>query len=297
MCFFLEYLWYNIYVDVYALGIYATLYILSEGGKGDIYSPNRMRISKKISIAAIAMVAAMTATGICAYFTDTDAAVNEFTVGEVKIDLQEPEWDNTPDDEKEDRVPGDEIPKDPQVENVGKNSAYIFVKVAAPKDTFIRAEADGTRVDKEGTLQEVFYVNTTGGEFGYVADSYNKKDWTLLSDYTDTTSSKTHNYYVFAYNTAVAKGAKTTTLFDNVKVVNAVEGFIDNNKYDIDLNAYAIQSENIPENVAKTMSEIYQVYLNQNPVQAAAAENDTNVENKTPEPESAPVAPVKPADA
>lgn len=237
-----------------------------------------MKISKKIAIASVAMVAAMTATGIFAYFTDTDSAVNEFTVGEVKIDLQEPNWDKTPKDKKEDRVPGDEVPKDPQVENVGKNSAYIFVKVAAPKDTFIRADYDGTRIDKEGTLQEVFYVKTADGEYKYVNEGYNSKDWTLMDEYTDTTSSETHNYYVFAYNTVVPKGEKTTTLFDSVKVVNAVEGFIDNNKYTIDLNAYAIQSDNIPEDVAKTMPEIYQVYLNQNPVNEAAAEKDTKIE-------------------
>ena len=50
---------------------------------------------------------------------------------------------------------------------------------------------------------------------------------------------------------------------------NAVEGFIDNNHYEININAYAIQSENIPEDTASTLSEIYQVYLNQNPVSPA----------------------------
>ena len=65
----------------------------------------------------------MSVSGICAYFTDTDSAVNNFTVGEVKIDLDEPSFPTPP---PEDVPPGGEVEKDPQVENTGKNSAYVL---------------------------------------------------------------------------------------------------------------------------------------------------------------------------
>lgn len=225
-----------------------------------------MKNSKKIAIATCALCAVMSVSGICAYFTDTDSAVNNFTVGEVKIDLDEPNFPTPP---PEDVPPGGEVEKDPQVENTGKNSAYVFIKVAAPKDTFIKAAADGTRIDKEAVLQELFLVKSGDGEFKSLADGYNQDKWELLPDYTDTKSSTEYNYYVFAYKSIVAKGETTATLFDKVKLENAVEGFIDNNRYEININAYAIQSENIPEDTASTLSEIYQVYLNQNPVSPA----------------------------
>lgn len=179
-----------------------------------------------------------------AIFGATDSAVNNFTVGEVKIDLDEPSFPTPP---PEDVPPGGEVEKDPQVENTGKNSAYVFIKVAAPKDTFIKAAADGTRIDKEAVLQELFLVKSGDGEFKSLADGYNQDKWELLPDYTDTKSSTEYNYYVFAYKSIVAKGETTATLFDKVKLENAVEGFIDNNHYEININAYAIQSENIPE--------------------------------------------------
>ena len=136
-----------------------------------------MKNSKKIAIATCAICAVMSVSGICAYFTDTDSAVNNFTVGEVKIDLDEPSFPTPP---PEDVPPGGEVEKDPQVENTGKNSAYVFIKVAAPKDTFIKAAADGTRIDKEAVLQELFLVKSGDGEFKSLADGYNQDKWELL---------------------------------------------------------------------------------------------------------------------
>lgn len=220
---------------------------------------NEKSSSRRIAIAALAMCAVMGLSTVCAYFTDTSSAVNEFTVGQVSIDLEEPSWD--PDNPPTDVPPGEEMEKDPQVANTGKNDAYIFASVAVPKDTFIIAEDDGTRINAEPTLQELLLVKSGDGDYAYLTEGYNSDDWTLLTDYTDTTSSDEYNFYVFGYNEILAKGETTTTLFDSIKLVNAVEGYIDLNSYEMDITAYAIQSDNIPAETATTLSEKYHSFL------------------------------------
>lgn len=84
----------------------------------------------KKKIIALCLVIALAATavigGTLAYFTDTtEAKVNEFTVGNVNIDLTEPSW-------KDDAtlMPGVSYAKDPTI-TVGEKSqdAYVFLKL------------------------------------------------------------------------------------------------------------------------------------------------------------------------
>lgn len=84
----------------------------------------------KKKIIALCLVIALAATavigGTLAYFTDTtEARVNEFTVGNVDIDLTEPAWkgDAT-------LMPGVSYAKDPTI-TVGQKSqdAYVFLKL------------------------------------------------------------------------------------------------------------------------------------------------------------------------
>ena len=50
-------------------------------------------MTKKKSIAvAIVLAIVLLIGGMLAYFTDTDTETNEFTLGNVSIDLQEPNW-------------------------------------------------------------------------------------------------------------------------------------------------------------------------------------------------------------
>lgn len=75
---------------------------------------------------AVLMLAVCVIGGTLAYFTDTtDAKVNEFTVGNVDINLTEPEWkgDAT-------LMPGKSYAKDPTI-TVGEKSqdAYVFLKL------------------------------------------------------------------------------------------------------------------------------------------------------------------------
>lgn len=208
--------------------------------------------NKKTVISAIALSAVMAVGGAMAYFTDIDSAKNQIEIGNVHIDLTEPKWDETPDennngipDTAEKIVPGKTIEKDPMVTNTGKNDSYIYLTVSVPKADIITAAPDGTLNNNGEAL--------TTQLFSYTAN----ENWELLE--TDS-SANDKNVYVYGYKTAVAPGASTDTLFDSVTFVNAIEGQgLEDKVFDIDIKASAIQSEE-----TGTMKEAYKKFINQN---------------------------------
>lgn len=84
-------------------------------------------------IALVVLVAVASVLGTLAYLTDTRTVENTFTMGDVKIKLDETDVNNP----KGDRVtkndyevyPGAIVTKDPIVHNVGANGAYIRATV------------------------------------------------------------------------------------------------------------------------------------------------------------------------
>ena len=91
----------------------------------------------KKKILALALVAVIAVTAIAgaslAYFTDTKTAENTFTMGNVKIVLDETDITNPEGDRVTrnayDVYPGAVVTKDPIVHNTGKNGAYIRATV------------------------------------------------------------------------------------------------------------------------------------------------------------------------
>ena len=87
---------------------------------------------KSILMAAITvmLVAVLVVGGTLAYFTDTKSATNTFTVGDVKIKLDEsnvndPDGDRVTSNEYTGMLPGIQYKKDPVVTNTGNNDAYV----------------------------------------------------------------------------------------------------------------------------------------------------------------------------
>lgn len=183
--------------------------------------------------------------GTSAYLTDRDSVVNEFTVGKVSIDLQEPSWN--PDDHTE-MVPLDEMQKDPKIVNSGSNDAYVYLEVTIPVRDVITAAADGSR--KESAATELF--------------SYQINDqWKLLEQKKDDTSAT----YVYAYQKVLKPGETTQTLFDTVTFANVIEGQIDHTSFEIPVNAYAIQTNHTASadaDIDTQVQEAYQKYIRQN---------------------------------
>ncbi len=88
-----------------------------------------LAISLTVSLIAIAALGAT-----LAYFTDTENVTNTFTVGNVKIELTEPNWLSSGATEGETIYPGEALKKDPTVKNVGANPCVVRLQVTMPED-------------------------------------------------------------------------------------------------------------------------------------------------------------------
>ena len=162
----------------------------------------------KILCIAIAIVILVTG-GIFAYLSDTDHKSNIFTLGSVKISLTEPNWNPS---NAQDFLPGDTITKDPKINNIGRNSAYVYIKVVNP---LIKLSN-----------------NTEGPLFNYTTNT----GWTQLST-TDDCNYRITTYY---YNTALNPNASTTSLFNSVTIADYSEELEE--IQGMPINGYGIQS-------------------------------------------------------
>lgn len=89
-------------------------------------------MKKKIITLSLAVALAATAVigGTLAYFTDTEKKENIFTVGNVEIELTEPNWDASGEEEAGTVYPGEPLAKDPTVKNTGANPCFVRVSVS-----------------------------------------------------------------------------------------------------------------------------------------------------------------------
>lgn len=126
-------------------------------------------------LVALSLTASVMVGATLAYLTaETGEKVNTFTIGNVKIELEEPGWDNGGKEDAENLEPGATIAKDPTVTNTGINDAYIAVTVsgmdemasvgfdADVNEGWVKVNADGT-VDTtwdESTLVDGIYAYT-----------------------------------------------------------------------------------------------------------------------------------------
>lgn len=88
----------------------------------------------KKKLLTLGLVAALSATaaigGTLAYFTDTAEKTNTFTVGNVDIELDEPNWEDHGKEDATNVYPGQYLDKDPEVTNIGKNPCFVRVSVS-----------------------------------------------------------------------------------------------------------------------------------------------------------------------
>ena len=207
-----------------------------------------------IILAFIAIiVAAIAGVGIWAYLTDTESATNIFTVGKVDITLTEPRWDE---DNAKNITAKSKIAKDPTVTNVGANDAYVYLKVKVPKVTL-----------KDGDTSKVplFTYQVNAG-------------WSELEGKTVDADSYIEKVYYYNQNDGIlAKNGVTPALFNEVQVANITSDttyttdsgetkrLVEATNYSleqaIDINAYAIQTNNLPEG-RNTVQTAYDVVAN-----------------------------------
>lgn len=192
----------------------------------------------KVTVLALALIACMAVVGVSAYFTDGDTVTNEFTIGKVSIDLQEPNFTTEP---VENITPEQEIRKDPQIKNDGINDAYVFLEVIVPCSNEQTADDEGKYVAQQKTQLFTWAVND-----GWV-------------EVESTTSEADKNTYVYAWVgagaatgapcAALPAGQTTGALFDYVRFANVTENTaLEEEDTNIVVNAYAIQTTNLNDN-------------------------------------------------
>ena len=167
---------------------------------------------KIVSICLVAVMAVMAIAGASlAYFTAEDTATNVFTVGNVAIDLTEPNWYETGKVEAEDVYPGEPLAKDPTVTNTGKNPCFVRISVSN-LDQFAE-KFDGAMI-----TYRTDYVENALGE-----------NWVLHTD----------GY--FYYTKVLASGDQTDALFDQIVIPFALTNNVETKA--IDVTAYAVQAQ------------------------------------------------------
>ena len=108
----------------------------------------------------ISTTATIAIGGTLAYLTDRDSEANVFTVGDVKIDLEE-DFEHGAE-----LIPGVEIEKKPTITNVGPNDAWVWLEFAIPAalDNYVQ----GT---EQGSNENVIHWNPKGATTeGYVTE-------------------------------------------------------------------------------------------------------------------------------
>lgn len=244
-----------------------------EGISGKTAGPKKKGAPLMPVIACLLLVlggAALITGGVRAYLTDTDTATNTFTVGEVMIDTLEPNYPGNGSDEVRDLVPMEEVQKDPQIRNTGKNRAIVFSQVDIPMANVITTDDEGNRNEQANT--ELFGFRTNDGAFNSV-----HQEWILVrTQYLDVNGEQTSQdsavtcRRLFGYERQLEEDETTTPVFDIVRLVNVIEGQIDNTVQNITITSYAIQADNIAELTtahytdkmdASQLSAIYSAYF------------------------------------
>ena len=233
------------------------------------------------AIAACALAGTLLIGGTMAYLTDTETTTNTFTVGSVTVDMQEPSYPGNGSDKVSDVFPNEEIPKDPQIKNTGRNSAIVFTRFEIPMANVRFAKDDGTPLEKKN--QEIFYFKADGKTYNSIGDHWVQLDKTFVDADGNTVAEDSAAYarYLVGYEDVLFEGQTTTPVFDTVKLANMIVdkqydadnyNMMANSTRSIILTTYAIQADNITDisgadfdskmNDA-TLKQVYQVYVNQ----------------------------------
>lgn len=123
-------------------------------------------------VVTLALTASVMVGATLAYLTDkTDTVTNTFTIGNVSIDLKEPDWD--PDTSGKDLVPGAEVAKNPMITNVGASEGYMMMEITGmdamaakgfsaeyDRSAWVKVNSDG-KIDaekKDNLLADGYYV-------------------------------------------------------------------------------------------------------------------------------------------
>ena len=172
-----------------------------------------------VLIASIVMICTLAVGGTLAYFMDTDAKTNTFTVGNVDITLNENFGDNNP-NTPEKLVPAtgsaqngtleNGVTKEVTVTNNGSEKAYVRVHIAIP------AILDNGNPEFDAGKNKLHFnyakdsIGKGKWDWSNTAEAPYDGDWNYYeTDITEDGKTIKYNVYVVTYGTALESG-KTT---------------------------------------------------------------------------------------
>ena len=207
----------------------------------------KLNFSQVFIILGVLFVIFLVISGITAYLTDTQTIENHFTVGQVKIELLENKWnaltasnENGIPDVAENLTPNQKIDKDPVIHNIGKNDAFVYLKIKVPIAKFSK---------NDQTKQELFLYEIND-------------QWTILDARTIQYENYIEKVYYYNVNNGILSPTQSTTsLFknDKIKFANISSGVADLQNLELEVTAYAVQSSNLPEG-KNTVQTAYSLY-------------------------------------
>ena len=202
---------------------------------------------KSILMAAIAvmLVAVLVVGGTLAYLTDTKSATNTFTVGDVKIKLDEsnvndPNGNRVTSNEYTGMLPGIQYKKDPVVTNTGKNGAYVRAVVTIENG-----------MNWMGLYNENVWTAPQAEAFMKLICNKMGEGWSLegYNYVANAERGSTDFVAVLKYDGVLAAGKATSAMFEKVMLpANATANDIStrvaqNGVFHIDVVAQAIQAD------------------------------------------------------
>lgn len=225
----------------------------------------------KKKILALCLVVALAATavigGTLAYFTDTDEATNTFTIGNVKIDLQE-----TFDADNAVLRPGSQttnkIEKKVWIENTGSEDAYVWYEWYIPSELDSVDGSTGTNnvlhVNSNGSTWDKYRENTRYWPEGQTKALPLEQTWDHDPEVElsipvgpegfirrETIGNVQYNVYLVLYHGVLAPDAETTV---------AMNGAYLDSKVDFDGTNYTINGDKINYDFTQGVNIIVKAY-------------------------------------
>ena len=197
---------------------------------------------KKILVLAltVAMAAILVVGGSLAYLTDKKTVTNAFTMGDVKITLDEtnvknPTGDRVTSNEYE-VYPGAVVTKDPIVHNVGKNGAYIRATVNVSNWMNLAAAYYPEFEPRYPEAEYKAALNLLVGELG--------AGWSVVGVTAgDTfTIGQFDAKFILKYEGVLASGADTTAMFQTVTIPAGIDNANTDSFKEVKVVAQAMQA-------------------------------------------------------
>lgn len=194
------------------------------------------------AVMILSVLCIVSSKGTYAYLSaDPGTAVNEITVGEIKIQLEEENWDPQ---KSKDLHPLETTAKDPVIKNTGTNPAYVFMEVITPMRDFSLVSAENQKT--ESAVREIFT---------YEAD---RDMWQILEEKVK----DSNTVRVYGYQKILQPGEATVPLFREITSVNYLEGSLDPEEiFEVKVSAKAIQED--MGGTDRSLTEIYSDLIRQ----------------------------------